>query len=90
MEESWGEELRGTLQNMLGSSEQVVMALFVEKSTSSWGIGGRRTDLTSKQRILALTGNSFLSMTTSSHFRVRPCILQHSSITAGHSEYSSN
>ncbi|KAG0604793.1 hypothetical protein M758_9G008200 [Ceratodon purpureus] len=55
MEESWDEELRGTLQNMLGPSEQVVMAFFVEKSTSSWGIGGRRTDLTSKQRILALT-----------------------------------
>ena len=57
MEESWDDELRGALQNMVGSSEQVIMAFFVEKSTSSWGIGGRRTDLTSKQRILALTGN---------------------------------
>ena len=59
MEESWNEELRSNLQNMLGSSEHVAVAFFGEKSTSSWGIGGRRTDLTSKQRILALTGNSY-------------------------------
>jgi hypothetical protein len=82
MEESWDEELRDTLQNTLGSSEQVVVAFFVEKSTSSWGIGGRRTNLTSKQRILALTGNSFFFMTTGSHFMVQPCILLDSLVTA--------
>lgn len=53
---SWDEELRGEVQSVLGSSEHVHMAFYVEKSTSSWGIGGRRSrSSSSQQRILALT-----------------------------------
>lgn len=58
---SWDEELRGEVQSVLGSSEHVHMAFYVEKSTSSWGIGGRRSrSSSSQQRILALTGKHLM------------------------------
>uniref|UniRef100_A0A7I4BSK5 Exocyst complex component Sec3 PIP2-binding N-terminal domain-containing protein n=1 Tax=Physcomitrium patens TaxID=3218 RepID=A0A7I4BSK5_PHYPA len=52
MEEfSADDELRGFVQSLIGSSEHVVMALYVEMSMSSWGTEGRAQ---SKRRIIAV------------------------------------
>ncbi|XP_024388582.1 exocyst complex component SEC3A [Physcomitrium patens] len=56
MEEfAWDDELRGEVQAVFSSVEHVLAAFYVEKSTSSWGIGGRRSRPSSQHRILALT-----------------------------------
>lgn len=73
MEEfAWDDELRGEVQAVFSSVEHVLAAFYVEKSTSSWGIGGRRSRPSSQHRILALTG-AFL-------FHVTP-LLQSSTIS---------
>lgn len=75
MEEfSADDELRGFVQSLIGSSEHVVMALYVEMSMSSWGTEGRAQ---SKRRIIAVAGTS-LSTVTVSNWRLQPYLLQKS------------
>lgn len=49
-------DLLHTVGEFFRDSEHVVIAFRVAKSQASWSVGGRRTRLATKPRILALTG----------------------------------